>query len=64
MPPRCTLGRALCSCAACDPLNEAAAARAAARAAAIDADRELDERNEAKREAYERRLLAARRRSW
>jgi hypothetical protein len=59
-PARCTLGRALCSCRSCDPLNEAAAARAAA----IDADRALDERNEAKREAYKRRLRAARRRSW
>lgn len=60
MPPRCALGRALCSCRSCDPLNEAAAARAAA----IDADRDLEQRNEAKREAYERRLRAARRRSW
>ena len=59
MPPRCTLGRALCSCRSCDPLNEAAERRAA-----IDADRDLDERNEARREAYERKLLAARRRSW
>jgi hypothetical protein len=37
---------------------------AAARRAAIDADRALDERNEAAREAYERKLRAARRRSW
>lgn len=59
MPPRCTLGRALCSCRSCDPLNEAAAARAA-----IDADRALDERNEAKREARVSKLRAARRRAW
>jgi hypothetical protein len=60
MPPRCALGRALCSCRSCDPLNDAAAARAAA----IDADRALDERNEAKREAYKRKLRARARRAW
>lgn len=58
-PARCTLGRALCSCRSCDPLNEAAAARAA-----IDADRDLEQRNEAAREAYKRKLRARARRAW
>jgi hypothetical protein len=59
MPPRCTLGRALCSCRSCDPLNEAAAARAT-----IDADRDLEQRNEARREALVSKLRARARRAW